>query len=218
MATRRRSPPGSKQVRPWRQERSAATVQRIVQATKKLLSKRDFDSLSVDEIVQASHTSKGAFYFRFATKARLLRHLAAITYEDLLRSSNTFFQKEKSRNLQDLIGAFVDHVAGIYTRNRNLLRAFLNEARPGGDTVVVALARNGAAQSAQQLIDLLKSKRREINHPDPDLAAVIAAMVVGILLRHAFLYPEQRSSTAAVPRDVLVNEIKQVVVKYLTRR
>lgn len=185
---------------------------------KKLLSNRDFDSLSVDEIVNASRTSKGAFYFRFESKAHLLRHLAAITYEDLLRSSNAFFGQQKTRDcgLEEFIDLFVGYAAEIYTGNRNLLRAFLNESRPGGDPVVLALARNGAAHSAQQLIDLLKSKRREIRHPEPDLAAVIAAMALGILLRQSLLYPEQRASTAAVPKQVMITEIKQIVTKYLT--
>lgn len=209
----------SKQLRPWRQDRSAATVERVVKATMRMLSERDFDSLSVDEIVKASRTSKGAFYFRFETKAHLLRHLAEITYEKLLHSVNQFFTEQSRRNcsLRNFIRAFVDHVAGLYADNRNLLRAFLKEDRPGGDEVVIALVRNGSSQTARKLTEMISTKRDEIHHPHPDRAVIMVAMMLGTMLRQAFLFPERKSSRNLSDREV-AEEIKRIAIRYLSGR
>jgi len=204
-------------VRPWRQERSAATVQRLAAATMKLLKERDFDAISVDEIVRAARTSKGSFYFRFATKADLLRFLAEDMFTALSRESRAFFDAERNRRLPlaPFLDAFIDLVGDVYAGRRNLLRAFMREARPGGDDVIVALVRTGSAESARQLVEALRSRMGEIKHPAPDVAVVMAVMVLGGLLRQALLFPEQSSLFPAASGDLFRRELRRMVESYL---
>ena len=57
---------------PPRQARARATVERIFEATVRLLADRPFEAISVADIVSEAHTSVGAFYKRFSSKDALL--------------------------------------------------------------------------------------------------------------------------------------------------
>jgi AcrR family transcriptional regulator len=211
-----RKPTAGRIVRPWRQERSAATVQRIAAATMRLLVTKDFDSISVDEIVRLARTSKGSFYFRFATKAHLLRYLAEETFTALSAESRKFFQAQRERNssLADFVEAFVERTIGVYASKRNLLRAFLQEARPGGDQVVVALVRAGSGEAAHLLIEGLLQRKDEIKHAAPDIAIPIGAIVLSLMLRQAILFPEQISLSGAIDQGRFRSELRRMVASY----
>ena len=62
-------------VHPPQQERSRRTLRRILSATERLLLKRPFEDIGVQEIVRAARTSVGSFYARFDDKAALLTAL-----------------------------------------------------------------------------------------------------------------------------------------------
>jgi AcrR family transcriptional regulator len=51
-----------------RQIKAQQTKQRILETALDLFSKKGFDQVTVDEIVNVSHTSKGAFYVHFNSK------------------------------------------------------------------------------------------------------------------------------------------------------
>ncbi len=204
-------------VRPWRQQRSAATVQRIRDAAMRLLWRKDFASISVDEIVELAKTSKGSFYFRFATKRQLLRYLAEETFTALSQESRTFFQSEEIARLPlaAFLQAFIEHVTTVYMERRNLLRAFLQENRPGGDEVVVALVRAGSGESTRMLVEALHSRKDEIRHPKPEIAVPLAAIVLGVMLRHVCLTAEQGALLPGTTQESLPHELKAMLWGYL---
>jgi AcrR family transcriptional regulator len=204
-------------VRPWQQRRSAATVQRITDATMRLLASTDFDSISVDDIIRLGKTSKGSFYFRFATKAHLLRYLAEETFTALSEESRSFFQSERNRRLSlaAFLDAFIEQVVTVYAARRNLLLAFLREARPGGDEVVVALVRTGSAESARVLATALLERRREMRHPNPEIAVPMAVMTLGVMLRHTILFAEQVSMFPGITRERFRSELTSMLWNYL---
>ena len=207
-------------MRPWQQKRSAATVQRVTDATLRLLARKDFESISVDEIVRLARTSKGSFYFRFASKAHLLRYLAEETFTALSQESRGFFQAQRSRELPlaAFLNAFINQVATIYSDRRNLLRAFLQEARPGGDEVVVALVRAGSAESARMLAETLYERKEEIGHPAPEIAVPMSVITLGVMLRHAFLFPEQISILPGATAERFRSELRNMLCNYLNPR
>lgn len=67
------------------QSRAYATRQRILDAAMRIFSNKGYHDTRVDEIAQASETSKGAIYFHFPSKERIF--LALIDqFADLLES------------------------------------------------------------------------------------------------------------------------------------
>jgi AcrR family transcriptional regulator len=204
-------------VRPWRQQRSAATVERIREAVMRLLARKDFDSISVDEIVELAQTSKGAFYFRFATKSHLLRYLAEETFTALSQESRAFFQMEKTARLPLalFLRAFIEHVTTVYVERRNLLRAFLREDRPGGDDVVVTLVKAGSGESARMLVEALLVRKDEIRHAKPEIAVSLAAMVLGVMLRYQCLTVEQVALFPGTTPESVWRELQTMLGGYL---
>ena len=82
--------------RPPRQQRSAATLDRIVKAAEDLFAERGFEAATVDDIVARAGSSKGSFYSRFADKQALLAYLggeclarAKATWAELLDPERT---------------------------------------------------------------------------------------------------------------------------------
>jgi len=203
--------------RAWKQARSAATLERITAATVTLLVTRDFDAISVDEIVNAARTSKGAFYFRFASKAHLLRHLIAVAYEREMRAWSAFFADEELRklHLRDFLGVYVERVAELYSGQKNFIRALLKEARPGGDAVVLALVRSLATETLQMAVAAFAARRAEIRHPDPERAILMTTLTVGVLLQHAFVFPEKQSAALPVSAESVKAEVRRMVWTYL---
>ena len=75
---------------PPRQQRSAATLDRIVRAAQDLLAQRGYDAATVDDIVARAGSSKGSFYHRFADKEALLAYLGG---ECLARAKATWAER-----------------------------------------------------------------------------------------------------------------------------
>src|SRR5579871_3811602 len=59
-------------LRPAKQARSSRTLERILRATRDLLHEKEFEEITVAEIVQRAQSSCGAFYARFPSKEALL--------------------------------------------------------------------------------------------------------------------------------------------------
>src|SRR5581483_11670 len=64
----RRDPPA----KPPRQDRSRATLDRLLDAAESLLTEKPFEAATVAEIARRAGASVGAFYGRFASKEALL--------------------------------------------------------------------------------------------------------------------------------------------------
>lgn len=62
--------------------RSLETLNRIVAATRKLLSERDFESLSMRAVATEAGITPGAIYRHFTDKAHLVNHVCHATLED----------------------------------------------------------------------------------------------------------------------------------------
>ena len=199
------------------QDRSAATVKRLAEATTRLLETRDFDSIAVDEIVAAAKASKGAFYFRFRTKADLLRYLAEDAFEAISSESSAFLKSAEARrlSLEAFVTEFIDVAARTYTTRRNLLRALLEQTRPGGDLVIAALVRAGSAESIRGLAAALERRKREMRCPDKDIAIATALVVLGVALRNSCLFPEQVSSVNGLTPARFRLELGRLVMAYL---
>ncbi|MBU4612458.1 TetR/AcrR family transcriptional regulator [Achromobacter sp. GG226] len=71
------SPSAPAGLRPAQQQRSQATLARILRAARQRISRAELDAVSVNEIVKAAGCSVGAFYTRFENKEALFRALVA---------------------------------------------------------------------------------------------------------------------------------------------
>ena len=173
-------------IRPPRQKRTQRALEALLDAALQLANERPFDEIPVVEICTAAGCSVPGFYRRFADKEALLqalhtRHIteAIATAENALDSA-----RWEGASLGEILAAVIALVSRIDSRASGLR---ITAARRAAEDERFA-ERIGAARSAvfERLRDLLRSRRDEFAHPDPDLAAkFLIRMTYGMLIRQS---------------------------------
>jgi AcrR family transcriptional regulator len=106
-----------------RQRRSQKTYDALISTGFKLLEKREFESISVAELVQAAGYSVGAFYSRFRSKDEFFEALVAHHLEERAQAHEALL--ERSPPSDDWIVALIGDLATYYWRRRRFWRAAL---------------------------------------------------------------------------------------------
>jgi len=199
-------------IRP-KQQRSRATLERLLAATESLLRHRNFSEITVADIVEKAASSVGAFYKRFSSKDALLPYLLARLQEQQLLAIRQFVADPVWQGvvLENRVREFCRILAQSYTGNRGLIRALVS--RQFSDRSELPAEE---ISKARQIVDLiagwLLECRAEIRHPEPDDAIrvgmffTVTSLQVGILFRPA----TRRFSDA-----LLVAELTRALLAYL---
>lgn len=114
-----------------KQRRSQETLYRILDATEAILEEKNFEEISVSEIVKLAGSSIGSFYARFENKESLLRALDERFTEEATLTTRNYLNPEKWANnsLRDVIGMIIRFLIKIYRAKRGMLRAVVLHAR-----------------------------------------------------------------------------------------
>jgi AcrR family transcriptional regulator len=208
----------SAQFRPPRQQRSAATLDRIVKAADELFASKGYDATTVDDIVTAAGSSKGSFYHRFADKQALLAYLggeclarARANWAELLDPARTADQP-----LAKVILSFVTHMIDDYRGGDGaVLRALTIEARqqPAGE--FQRMTDELDAHVRDCLERLLRARRTDLGHPNPKKAARMAMLILDATVREAVLFASDRGGPLGAPDAELRRELARALTAYL---
>jgi len=122
-ATRSANSDATESARAPRQERSQQTLERIIEATRRLFDGRDFESLGVQEICEAANVSRSSFYARFPNKTALLTEL----YDRHRKMRIEMLAKQNASIDWDAmsIDAVVSTCIALYVEDRRSLDPFL---------------------------------------------------------------------------------------------
>lgn len=66
-----------------REEQSLAHKNRIIEAARRLVHEKGYDSVSVSDITEAAGVSKGAFYIHYKSKEEVISDLVNFVFEDI---------------------------------------------------------------------------------------------------------------------------------------
>ncbi len=207
----------SELLNPPRQRRSAETLQRILTATRQLLTERDFTEISVDDIVERAKSSKGSFYNRFADKDSLLVYLLREEHQKSLTAWSDFLNPPRwhDQSLGDFLGAFVDRLSGIYRGRPTIMRAYAGQVF-GGDGEI----RNLSTQLTRHVLAgvrvIVLKKKDEVRHPDPEVATAFLLTALITLLPPLFLSPTQELFPEPIAHDRIAEELRTLIRSYLT--
>jgi AcrR family transcriptional regulator len=102
------------------------TRTRILEAAVKLFATKGYHDAKVDDIVNESHTSKGAFYFYFPSKQDIFLALSD-TFADLLESRLTQAMENESHGLNQMDAALRASL-GLFSQYRGLAKIALVQA------------------------------------------------------------------------------------------
>lgn len=198
------------------QERSRRTLERLLDATERLLATRRFEEIAVEEIVRAARTSVGAFYGRFRDKEALLPALYA-RYDRALDAR--LAAAERRRTGQDLESAAAwiarEFLRG-YREQTNLMRALAIYARTRPEEIDVETRARRERQHAL-FTGALLAHRARIRHPDPERAVAQALFFAVAALRDKVLFGDSTHAAALALADgELVRACARLIVAYLT--
>lgn len=203
-------------INPPKQERSRDSLRRIVDAGRELLRERDFDSVTVDEIVERAGSSKGSFYHRFADKDSLLVYLLELEHDEAIASWSEVLDPDKwrGRSLESALDAFLDRLLDIYRGRPPLMRTYAGRIFAGHEDV-----RARSTQLTAHVLALLRAivrdKASEVRHPDPELATAFLLTALITLLPPLFLYPEPDLMPDPFDAETLEREVRRLIRSYV---
>lgn len=122
------------------QPRAVATRDALLASGRKLLVKRDFDSLSVAELAEVNGLSVGSFYGRFRDKESYFALLRETVTAEWLEDMDRQFAiaRKSAPDARGLVEMVAGLIVGIFRRDRGFMLASIRHAasRPVGWTPV----------------------------------------------------------------------------------
>jgi AcrR family transcriptional regulator len=232
-------------VRPPRQRRSQETLTRFLEAAQSLLEEKQFDNMSVSEVVQRAGSSVGAFYSRFGDKEALLACLRDTVTRESAEEIHRFGASAhwETAPLDRIVTEFVRILVRQHRRHRGTLRALVGRSiagksgidapardpvsgTPAGDPGSGTPAADRGARnlgglkmlSPMSFAELVANRRSEITHPSPELAVHLGLAMVAGAVRERILFPElspRSESSIHVTDAVLVEELSRAFLGFL---
>ena len=209
------APRRADQLRPRKrpvQSRSRRTVDAVLKAAAQVFTRRGYAGATTNHIAERAGVSVGSLYEYFPSKDALLVALM----EAHLAEGETVLQRAAAevaaRGVHDL-AAVVRHVARamveLHARDRELHRILFEEA-PLSRRIRQMLLEIEARATVR--VENLLASHPDVSVPDPALAAAVVVHTVEALTHRLVLH-----GGGAVDLDAYVEEIVQLVVRYLRR-
>ena len=204
-------------VRIPKQARARETLERFLGTTERLLQERQFEEISIEDIVSDAHASVGSFYHLLGSKEAIVPLVYARYGERLDRESRAFLTLERWQGLSLLERStrIIRLGVRLYRRNQGLMRAVALHARSSSGAVTEA-QHQLRASFYDRVAAVLLACRDEISHPDPEAAVQFGLFVVAASCRDKILF-----ATAPQARTIdsddreLATELARVLVSFL---
>jgi AcrR family transcriptional regulator len=198
------------------QQRSRDSLERILKTAEALIRTKGFEALTVAEVVRRSETSIGTFYARFIDKTALLHAVQERVHgrEEAQIRERVGKVSWDALSLEETVRGLVDIKRAVTKGNERLLEAFV--VHGATDPVVRQRGYRYKASVENLEVEVLMRHAAQIGHQDPESAARVASR----LWQAAQEEQVQRSqsgvtSPGAVPQDLLMQKLAEVVIAYL---
>jgi AcrR family transcriptional regulator len=210
--------PKTTRISPPLQERSARTLERIVEATEELLRTKSLEQVTIREIVRRAKCPIASFYARFKSKDDLLPHLyerydARLGPEVQAKIARVDFE---SLDLRTAVELCVDLIIDSYSRDKWLMRevALFARRNPGAIGKDARKNRTGLHSRAAEVFAPFAG---DIRHKNPVRAAEVAIFLVAAIARETVLFGEAPHATAtALSREALRATLVHTFLSFLT--
>jgi AcrR family transcriptional regulator len=202
-------------VQPPQQQRSRKTMDQILDAAEVLLGEKNFDDLSINDIVEKAGCSVGAFYGRFRDKEALLHALDERYFADFIAEGEQVLTLSQwdGKSAEDIVRAVLEFLVTSYSRQRGLLRTLSLRARLRDDARFQARERQ-AWTLFQKLQELLLERSAEIPYSNPEIVIKFGFQTVFYSLREFILWGDMIGGISLSPEQV-VSELTRIYLDYL---
>jgi len=175
-----------------RQARSAASLERILDATEALAAEKGFAATTMADVARRGRSSIGALYARFRDKDALLEHLHRRFCARALAQVEAGLAAERweGRGVGEIVAAAVAALVHADATRAGLVRAFV--VRGATDEAFARRAAELGRAVARRLAELVLARRDELDCPD-----AVSAVEFGVWL--VLAHVDQRALFGAVP-------------------
>lgn len=202
-------------IRPPKQRRSQQSLERVLEASMRLLAENGFDAFTIQDVSQRADVSVGAIYARFGNKETLLRAVHRHAMESIAAEHDAVAAVDgrPDESVRDVIAGAVRTVSTIFRTNEDLLRAFMHLGAVDDE-----IARRGSDSStdlARQFAETVLHHRDQITHPDPEKAVDVAFRMTYCTFARQVMYGPTFESDREISWDDLVEEVGAACAAYL---
>jgi AcrR family transcriptional regulator len=200
-----------------KQARSEATLQRIVNATEKLLTRYRLDEITIAEIVRNADSSVGAFYGRFPDKEALLEYIDEVYARKALAAWADFLDPHRwaGKPLRSMVSAIISRMMRSHREKSGVARALYLYVRTGAPPALVARAQAINHKVEGLIVKLLMHRRRELRPRNAPAAIRTATMFTVSAIREAVLFGDLNLHTHCANDEQLIRELTQAFCTYV---
>lgn len=202
-------------VRPPQQQRSRASFERVLQAARELLEEEGYPSFTLARVSARAGVSIGSIYTRVPSKDALFHEVHARVMQEINADYEEIAAAEESSDLatRELIGETIRVFARPFRTHTDFLRVVMH--RGAADEHVATFGSKVSSEQADHFRAVVLSRRDEIAHPDPELAADVAYRMVYCTLARQVMYGPTFESRRPIEWDRLVAEVGEACAAYL---
>jgi AcrR family transcriptional regulator len=201
-------------VRAPKQKRSQESLERVLEASRRLLEERGVEGFTIQDVSQRAEVSVGAIYARFGSKESLLRAVHSRAMEWLQAEHETAFGAEDpTQPAGEAIRAAVRAIARIFRGNEDLLRAFMHLGAV--DEEIARRRTEGIADLKRHFAAAVLRRREEIRHPNPETVVDVAFRLAFATFARRVMRGPAFDSDRPIDWDQLVDEVGTACAAYL---
>lgn len=202
-----------------RQERSRASLQRMLDAAEKVIARHGLQGATLQRIARLAGTSSANVYRRFRDKDALM----AAVFQRLTERSAAATEAQidpdvvRPMGLAKFARTVIEGMIRGFRADAGLSRAAVQYSEQHWEVDFVRRARASEARSFQMMVDTFLVWRDQIKHPDPARAVRFAFIMVALELRELILFGRTRTFEQVLPLDdeVLRQELPRMFLRYL---
>ena len=150
-------------------------VDQIFSATLRLLGTKNFDDISVADILGASKVSRTTFYFYFSSKFTVLSGLLEQAMNDIFDSVQPFLSRADEDSPEDALERSIRAVTSAWHRHRTVLQAAAHHwhSDPGLNALWLQIAERFISAGAEEIERERAAGKITSTEPGRTLASVL---------------------------------------------
>jgi AcrR family transcriptional regulator len=202
------------------QARSRESMRKLLKAASEVLGQHGLEGATIPRIAQHAGLTPGAIYRRFPDKDALLETVIIRILERSDERLRMMFTPAMARQIPLAVFAeqLINNMLVSYRANAGLLRALRQFAQGRDHTSFYRKVARLEMRTYQYLVELFLVHRKEVKHPDPQMAVSFALMMLSSALIELILVDhDMKNWQAVIPKDdqPLKRELLRSFLSYL---